>query len=264
MLFHLHLIALGCYGLSAALALVAFASSRPTWRSAALAVPTAGAALHIAGLVQLPLAGVAPILSLLALFLMVLQIVSERVFHAPAVALFTAPLATGLIGLALLLGLAPGAEPLSGGNLWLVFHITLSVLGLALLALAFIAAALYLLQFRELKSKRFGQVFLFFPPLERLDSLNHSALVAGFPALTAGVLLALGYAARFAGGIHVDRAQIVWGLFTWMIVGAAVWLRVVRRWDGRRAAVASIAGFAVVLVVYLAFKLSAPGAERFL
>src|SRR2546426_985616 len=120
---------------------------------------------------------------MLALFLVLLQRVSDRVFRASAVALFTAPLATGLVGLALLLGLAPGAEPLRGGNAWLISHITLSVLGLALLALAFIAAALYLLQFRELKAKRFGPVFLSFPPLERLGSLNRSALGAGLPAL---------------------------------------------------------------------------------
>src|SRR5207247_678838 len=115
-----------------------------------------------------------------------------------------------------------------------IWHVTLSVLGLALLAVAFITAALYLLQFRELKSKRFGQVFRLFPPLERLDRLNHVALVAGFPALTLGVLLALGYAVRYAGGMHVDPAQIVWGSFTWVVLGSAVWMRVVRHWAGRR------------------------------
>jgi len=264
--FHLHLIALGLYGLAAALALFAFATGRPTWRLPALAVPGAGAAFHVAAVAQLTLVGVAPALSMLALFLVLLQLVSERVFHAPAVALFTAPLAAGLVGVALLLGVAPSAAPLAGGNAWLVSHIALSVLGLALLALAFIASALYLLQFRELKTKRFGQVFLFFPPLEQLDSLNRTALVAGFPALTAGVLLAVGYAVRFSGGLHVDKAQVVWGLFTWVVVGTAVWLRVGQHWTGRRAAVASIAGFVAVLLVYLALKLSAPGggAERFL
>ena len=63
---------------------------------------------------------------------------------------------------------------------------TLSVLGSALLALAFVSAALYLLQFRELKTKRFGQVFQLFPPLERLDRLNYGALAIAFPALAAG------------------------------------------------------------------------------
>src|SRR5947209_13854214 len=264
MLFNLHLIALGLYGVAAALALQAFAGGRSTARPLALAVPSAGAAFHVAGVAQLALVGVAPALSMLALFLVLLQLVSERVFRASAVALFTAPLATGLVGLALLLGLAPGAEPLRGGNAWLISHITLSVLGLALLALAFIAAALYLLQFRELKAKRFGQIFQLFPPLERLDQLNRVALVAGFPALTLGVLLALGYGAQFSGGLHVPKAQIVWGIFTWVVLGWAVWVRVVRHWAGRRAALASIAGFCAVLLVYVALKLTQPGAARFL
>jgi hypothetical protein len=41
-------------------------------------------------------------------------------------------------------------------------------------------------------------------------------------------------------------------------------VRTVRHWGGRRAAVASIAGFGAVVLVYVALKLSEPGAERFL
>src|SRR2546430_16629968 len=90
------------------------------------------------------------------------------------------------------------------------------------------------------------------PPLERLDQLNRFALLVGFPTLTLGVLLALGYGARFSGGLHVAKAQIVWGMFTWVVLGWAVWVRVVRHWAGRRAAFASIAGFSAVLLVYVA------------
>jgi ABC-type transport system involved in cytochrome c biogenesis permease subunit len=94
--------------------------------------------------------------------------------------------------------------------------------------------------------------------------VNRAALVAGFPTLTLGVLLALGYAQRYAGGVHVGPAQIVWGIFTWGVLGWAVFVRTVRHWGGRRAAVASIAGFGAVVLVYVALKLSEPGAERFL
>ena len=261
--YHFHLIALALYGAATALALAPFAGRLAVSRGLLLAVPSAGAAFHVAGLVQMAPAGLAFGLSLLAFFIVVLQLVSERLLRVSAVALFTAPLAAGLVGLALLLGLAPTGES-AGRNVWLVLHVALSVLGLALLALAFIASALYLLQFRELKAKRFGQVFQVFPPLERLDLLNRSALVVGFPALTLGVLLAVGYAVRFTGGFRVDPAQVVWGLFTWAVLGAAVWLRVGRRWTGRRAAVLSIAGFGAVLLVYLALKITTPGTERFL
>ncbi|HYT03748.1 MAG TPA: cytochrome c biogenesis protein CcsA [Gemmatimonadales bacterium] len=263
MVLVLHLIALSMYALATAFALAPFAGLRSVpGGTLTLAVPLLGVAAHVVGIAQVTLVGLAPALSMLALFLILLQVLSERAFHASAVALFTGPLATGLIGLALLIGLAPGQPPSATRNAWSTLHVIVSILGLALLALAFIAAALYLLQFRELKSKRFGQVFRLFPPLERLDQLNHLSLVLGFPTVTLGVLL--GYGVRYAGGASVDPAQVVWGTLTWIVLGWAVGVRVIRHWVGRRAAFASIASFAAVLLVYLALKLSAPGIQRFL
>jgi ABC-type uncharacterized transport system permease subunit len=260
----LHLVALVLYALATAFALAPFMGFRAAPRALTIALPCAGAAVQVVAVSQLTLVGLGPALSMLALCLVLLQLASERLLRGSAVSFFTGPLATGLVGLAILSGLTPGNETAASRNTWFVLHVALSVLGVALMALAFIASALYLLQFRELKARRFGQVFQLFPPLERLDQLNRFALVAGFPALTLGVLLALGYGARFSGGLHVAKAQVVWGIFTWVVLGWAVWVRVVRHWAGRRAAVASIAGFSAVLLVYVALKLVQPGAERFL
>lgn len=264
MIVTLHLVALALYALATALALAPFVGFRAPPRALTIAVPCAGAAAHVVGVTQLTLVGLGPALSMLAFCLVLLQLASERLLRGSAVSFFAAPLATGLVGLAILSGLTPGRETAASRDAWFVLHVALSGLGLALMALAFIAAALYLLQFRELKARRFGQVFQLFPPLERLDQLNRFALVAGFPALTLGVLLALGYGVRFSDGLHVAKAQLVWGIFTWVVLGWAVWVRVVRQWAGRRAAVASIAGFSAVLLVYVALKLVQPGAERFL
>lgn len=266
MIVTLHLVALALYALATVLALAPFMGLRSPPRALAIAFPCAGAAAHVVALSQLTLVGLGPALSMLALCLVLLQLASERLLRGSAVSFFAAPLATGLVGLSVLSGLSPGTEIAASRTTWLALHVALSVLGLALMALAFIAAALYLLQFRELKARRFGQVYQLFPPLERLDRLNRFALVAGFPALTVGLLLAVGYGARFSGGagLQVAKAQLVWGLFTWVVLGWAVWVRVVRRWDGRRAALASIAGFSAVLLVYVALKLVQPGAARFL
>ena len=264
MIVTLHLVALALYALATALALAPFVGFRAPPRALTIAVPCAGAAAHVVGVSQLTLVGLGPALSMLAFCLVLLQLASERLLRGSAVSFFAAPLVTGLVGLAILSGLTPGPETAGSRDAWFVLHVALSGLGLALMALAFIAAALYLLQFRELKARRFGQVFQLFPPLERLDQLNRFALVAGFPALTLGVLLALGYGVRFSDGLHVAKAQLVWGIFTWVVLGWAVWVRVVRHWAGRRAAVASIAGFSAVLLVYVALKLVQPGAERFL
>lgn len=264
MIVTLHFVALALYALATALALAPFMGFRTTPRALTIALPCAGAAAHVVAVSQLTLVGLGPALSMLAFCLVLLQLASERLLRGSAVSFFAAPLATGLVGLAILSGLTPGPETPASRNAWFVLHVALSGLGLALMALAFIAAALYLLQFRELKARRFGQVFQLFPPLERLDQLNRFALVAGFPALTLGVLLALGYGMRFSGGLHLAKAQLVWGIFTWVVLGWAVWVRLVRHWAGRRAAVASIAGFSAVLLVYVALKLVQPGAERFL
>src|SRR2546427_6929886 len=70
-----------------------------------------------------------------------------------------------------------------------MLHITVSVFGLAILALAFIAAALYLLQFHELKAKRFGPVFRLFPPLERLRSEEHTSELQSQSNLVCRLLL---------------------------------------------------------------------------
>ncbi|HKA60581.1 MAG TPA: cytochrome c biogenesis protein CcsA [Gemmatimonadales bacterium] len=267
MIVTLHLVALALYGVTTVLALAPFVGQRAAPRVLAIALPCAGASAHVVAVSHLTLVGLGPALSMLALCLVLLQLASERLLRGSAVSFFAAPLATGLLGLAILSGLTPDASPAPGRNAWFVLHVVLSVLGVALMALAFIAAALYLLQFRELKARRFGQIFQLFPPLERLDQLNRFALVAGFPALTLGVLLALGYGARFSGeggGLHLAKAQLVWGIFTWVVLGWAVWVRVVRHWAGRRAAFASIAGFAAVILVYVALKLAQPSVERFL
>src|SRR2546421_312307 len=179
-----HLVALGLYALATVLVLAPFTGLRPAPRGLLVGVLIAGIAAHALGVTRLtPFMGVAPTLSLLALFLALLQLASELAFRL-------------------------------------------------------------------------------FPPLERLDQLNHLSLVVGFPTVTLGVLL--GFGVRYAGGVSVDAAQVVWGMLMWLVLGWAVGVRVVRHWAGRRAAFASIASFAAVLLVYLALKLSTPGTERFL
>src|SRR5207237_10744053 len=145
-----HLVALALYGLAAVLTLAPFMGFRSAPRALTIAIPCAGAAVHVVAVSQLTLVGLGPALSMLALCLVLLQLASERLVRGSAVSFFAAPLATGLVGLAILSGLAPGAATVGARNTWFVLHVALSVPGPALTALAFLSAALYLLQFLEL------------------------------------------------------------------------------------------------------------------
>jgi ABC-type uncharacterized transport system permease subunit len=122
------------------------------------------------------------------------------------------------------------------------------------MAVAFAASALYLLQHRELKARRFGAMFQSLPPLEQLDRLNHVALLLGFPTLTLGIVLGAAYLGlrRVEGeGALVGAGHLGWGLASWFMVGFLVLARAVRRVAGRQAAVASIVLFALIGLGYL-------------
>lgn len=260
-----------CYGLAAGAALLSLAGVARVPRRLAAVATAVGAGIHLAAIARwslqsgaLPLAGLAPALSTLAWLLALLQLVSELALGPSAVAPVTAPLAAVLLATALLLGVPPALAASPGRDAWFILHVGLSFLGVALLAIAFAAAALYVLEFRELKARHFGPVFQLLPPLERLDRLNHVALIAGFGALTGGVLLALGHAWGSGLELRFALSQVVWGTLTWLVLAWAVWARVARRWSGTKAAYLSIAGFVAVVLVYVALKFAAPSAARFL
>ena len=74
----------------------------------------------------------------------------------------------------------------------LTLHIMTAVGGVAIFAIAFGAAVMYLLQEREMKGKKFGALFSRLPSLDALDRLNQRLVRTGFAvwsiALVTGAL----------------------------------------------------------------------------
>ncbi len=68
------------------------------------------------------------------------------------------------------------------------FHVVAAILALALFAIAFGVAVMYLLQEREVKGKRFGALFSRLPSLDALDQLNQRLVRAGFAVFTVALL----------------------------------------------------------------------------
>src|SRR5206468_2697858 len=106
------------------------------------------------------------------------------------------------------LGLQPGSTADGLQGLWLQSHIALSFVGIATFAAAGAAGALYLVERRELKSRRFGAVFRVFPPLATLDRVNHLASIASWLALTVGIVLAATYSLAYP---QPNLAPLAWG-----------------------------------------------------
>lgn len=273
MLTQLHLAALTFYGLTGAL--VAVPLLRPPQGAVrgapALVAACAAVALHFAALLAyarntgaLPLSGLAPALSSLAflvglLALLVLWLTRER-----AMALVAAPLVIVLLLAALSAGFGTTSQEAPSRSSWFVLHVGASLLGLALIAVAFAASALYLLQHRELKARHFGPIFQVFPPLQQLDRINYIALVLGFPTLTLGVVLGAGYLGLEAGIGLIGPAHLGVGLGAWVVLGTMAGLRLAGRLRGRRAALGSITGFVLIAASYTALAVLQHGFRRFL
>lgn len=215
--------------------------------------------VHIYG--QVPLLGLGPALSFAACLLAGTLLIVEILARDVSLTLFAAPLAAILAICANAVGLTPSQEPPGMRGVWLASHIALSFLGIAAFATAAAAGTMYLVERRELKSRRFGAIFRFFPPLETLDRVNHVAVLGGWLALTVGIGLAVTYALEYR---EWHLLQVVWAVAAWLAVTALTLGRVMRGWQARRAAVLSSVLFVGVVVLYLAFRVMDPNSGRFL
>jgi ABC-type uncharacterized transport system permease subunit len=175
--------------------------------------------------------------------------------------LIAAPLAAIPTICANIIGLTPGQGADGVRGVWLFAHIALSFIGIAAFATAAAAGTMYLVQRRELKSRRFRTLFRFFPPLATLDRVNHVSAVAGWLGLTLGVVLAGTYSVAYH---QMNLPQLVWGLGAWAAMTCVAIGRLARGWQAQRAAKYSSVAFVAVLVLYVAFRVASPSAGQFL
>ena len=130
---------------------------------------------------------------------------------------------------------------------WLPVHAGVSLLAYGFLSLAFCGGLMYLLQERELKSKRFGYFFSRLPSLEALDQLNSHCLTTGFVFLTLGIISGSIWARQAWGSYWQWDPKETWSLVTWIIYLIQIHQRFTVGWRGKRAAVMAIFGFAAVV-----------------
>lgn len=142
------------------------------------------------------------------------------------------------------------AGPIFQG-LWLSAHLVTAFIGYGFLALSFLAGVLYLVQEHEIKAKRTGGVYRRLPSLGTLDELNQTSLTLGFALITAGIVTGAVYAQAALGSYWRWDPKEVWAFITWLVYAGLIHQRVTVGWRGRRAAILSMVGFAVLCFTFL-------------
>lgn len=216
-----------------------------------------GAALHLLSLASATLAlGRFPVqtlqqMSSMASFFMtaVFLVVYAR-FKYESLAVFVFP-PVFLLALAGALGgtSADASRPML--QWWISIHATLFLLGYAALFLTCVAGVMYLIQERELKSKRPRAFYYRLPPLGKLDEIGYQALAAAFVLVTLGLIAASVWAFAKWGPNWVVDPTIALAFLTWAIAFAMVISRLAAGWRGRKGAYFSIAGFACAALTWV-------------
>jgi cytochrome c-type biogenesis protein CcsB len=174
-----------------------------------------------------------------------------------------APLAALLASGALILPQSRGTvSPLLQG-FWLTVHISLTLLGYAALALAFLGGIFYLIQERQIKAKKFGFFYRRLPSLSQLDTLNYWCLTIGFPLLTAGIISGSLYAQHTMGRFWSWDPKEILTLIAWLIYAVLLHERLTVGWRGRRAAWLAICGFLVLICTFVGASLWITGYHSF-
>ena len=156
--------------------------------------------------------------------------------------------------LTLVATLGGGAEPRATGSLgtwWLTVHVILLLLGYAALTLTCVAGVMYIIQERELKSKRPRAFYYRLPPLGKLDDLAYQTLAVGFVLVTLGLISGSFWAFVEWGPTWIVDPTIALAFVTWAIYLALVFSRVAIGWRGRKAAYFSILGFCSAALTWI-------------
>jgi cytochrome c-type biogenesis protein CcsB len=247
-------VALGLYALGIALTVPSVARRRPAIPrpamgafgfgvlSNALALGVETVELH-----RLPLIDVRSAMSFFAFLATLAFLFAYWRYRITALGLFVQPLAFVFTLISVVRPERPFTDPAFRGG-WLLIHISSIFLGYTAFLLTFVAALMYLIQTRELKSKKPRAFYYRLPSLEICDEIYSRSLLIGLPFLTLGILMGFIAASRAWKGPWEFDPKILASMVTWLIYLVLFSTRLSGAWRGRRSAYLAVLGFAVMMV----------------
>lgn len=202
----------------------------------------------------LPLTNMQESLSFLSLSIAGAFLYFERAYKVTVLGSFITPVSLMmLIASSTLHAEARQLAPILQSN-WFWFHALLAFISYACFAIAAGVAIMYLLQRYFLKTKHFGALFQKLPSLETMDEISYRCLTVGFPLLTVAIISGSIWQEKALGSYwNWDRKQ-AWSLIIWFIYATLLHGRLTIGWRGKRAAILSILGFAVVLLTFIVMR----------
>jgi ABC-type uncharacterized transport system permease subunit len=154
---------------------------------------------------------------------------------------FTAPVASALLAIAVLLPQTGSTVSKIKVNPWLEAHTSFSMVACGAFALACIAGVMYLFQESQLKTRQPGSIFFRLPPITALSIANSRLLWLGFGLFT------IGLGTGFLIGTRINWIQAGWSILVWCVYGGILIARMRHAVAAKWIAALSIVAFSLLL-----------------
>ena len=155
---------------------------------------------------------------------------------------FTAPFALLLMLVALLAPIDQTLIRRPGINPWVETHAALSIIAYGAFGLSSVAAIMYLIQERQLKSRKASSLLYSLPPINDLAAAIGRLMGFGL------ILLTISFAAGFISQMPVNTLKFWASAAIWISYGTVVLMSRIHSLAPKRLAELSIAVFAVALI----------------
>jgi ABC-type transport system involved in cytochrome c biogenesis permease subunit len=235
------------YVLSTGVYFASLFARRVKWAGKGLVLAGAGLAFHAAALIartvtsgHAPFTNMYESLSFFAWATVLAFAVIDLKFKLPKIGPYVMLIAVALMALASSPLMPKDAVPLVPAlqSYWLWLHVSVTLIGEAFFAVAFVASLLFLAA--DTEEKR-----------EKMDSVSYRAVAVGFPLFTlGGLVFGMIWAYRAWGRYWSWDPKEVWSLITWFVFALYLHTRIVMGWKGKRSAIVAIIGFLAALFTY--------------
>ncbi|MGE0083647.1 MAG: c-type cytochrome biogenesis protein CcsB [Desulfococcaceae bacterium] len=175
----------------------------------------------------------------------------QHQFRLRIMGIYAAPLAVFLMILSSRLPVEPEHINNTFKSFWAILHVTAILISYASFALACGAGILYLVQEHAIKSKKRGFFYSRLPSLEMLDSTGYACIITGFTMVTLGLISGFVYAKLIWGKFWSWDPKEVWSGILWVFYAVLLHERLTVGWRGRKSAIMSIIGFAVLVFTFI-------------
>ncbi len=202
-----------------------------------------------------PVANFREALSWFAFSLAIVYLIIQAKVKRAVIGAFVTPLVVVAMISSVLIPQNGGPPPASLRSTWLPIHITMAFLGDASLAVAAAVAVLYLILEHKMKSKDFGGLYGRLPSLEALDALNYNLVRVGFVLLSLAIITGTLWAGRLWHSYFAWDPRQVSAILAWVLYAGLIVSRWIAGWRGRRAALITLLGFAVMIGSFVTLRM---------